>query len=127
MSKAVGFLVGIVLFFAIPHFVENFSDFKRWGILFWYPTVAGIVGASAAFDKEPMFGRLLSWWFRGPMLGAWMHLLLVLFATDAIGDCAITIHLSAGRLSSPFWFVLDGLFAGLIFALIVDRFQKNSR
>ena len=125
ISKAVGFLLGIILFLATPHFVENYSEFNRWGILFWYPTVAGITGASAAFDKEPMFGWRLSWWFRGIFCGAWMHLMLVLFAADAISDFAMTVHLSAGSLSSPFWFVADGVFAGLIFALIVDQFQKK--
>ncbi len=127
ISKFTALVIGIILFLLLPLFDKNISQLTRWGILLWYPTVAGLIGAAALVTEEPFFNIKISWWLRGVLLGTWMNTLLVLFATEAMIDCAILFHLSGGSLLSPFWFVVDGTLVGLLFAFIVDRVQKKTR
>jgi len=123
-AKAAAFVFGVVLFFWLPHDAADYSDLQRWGILFWYPTVAGMIGVSSALKIEPFFGLPIHWWLRGLFLGGWLHLILVIFAANSMSNWTILIKLSDYALFSPFWFVIDGLIVGCILAFIAEKAEN---
>ncbi len=119
VGKTVGFLLGVAGFFAAPAF--GIDDMKmRIAILFWYTAIGAFIGLAGVFTRHPLLKINMSWWFMGPMIGAWMNLLLVLFAWDVFAP------LMAGGdfwgLTSPWWAVLEGAVVGLLIGGLATLF-----
>jgi len=119
VAKFAGFILGMIGFFAAPAF--GIVDMKlRVGILFWYTAIGAFIGMAGVFTWHPILKMKMPWWFMGPLIGAWMNLLLVLFAWDVLEP------LMAGGdfwgMTSPWWGVVEGAIVGLFLGGLATLF-----
>ncbi|MEM8993059.1 MAG: hypothetical protein AAGD08_22080, partial [Pseudomonadota bacterium] len=93
----------------------------RWGILLWYPTLAAIIallGESLCRSEE---GLLAPWWLVGSAIGAWMTLVLTLFAHQSMGAFLQQLFGPDSAFASAYWFVLEGALAGAALGYVAER------
>ncbi len=119
VAKLAGFILGAVGFFAAPAF--GIEDMKlRVGILFWYTAIGAFIGLAGVFTWHPILKMSMPWWIMGPLIGAWMNFLLVLFTWDVIAP------LMAGGefwgFISPWWCVAEGAIVGLFLGGLATLF-----
>ncbi len=119
VAKAIGLVFGIIGFSMVPSLVSETNSLFRWGLLLWYPTVGAFIGAFGIFDRHPILDFRMPWWFRGPVIGAWMNLVLVFFAFDAIQQ--VFESLTDYQLS-PFVFVIEGAVVGGVIGFFSTTF-----
>ena len=122
IGKALGFVVGLMGFFFLPHFLPNAEMMLRIGILLWYTTFGAIIGVFGVITFHPVFKLPLPWWLRASMLGAWMNFVLVFFAHEAMSAMMVSVFGENGALSSPFWFAAEGALIGLLIGYFATRF-----
>lgn len=125
LAKVVVSLAGIIVFLLLPVFVPDIDPVARWALLFWYPTIAGVAAASNIADLIDIKFMRWQWWLRSVLIGAWLNLIVTLFATDTMQDYSMLVHLSFGLLTSQFWFVGDGAIIGLIAGFTATRVQQR--
>jgi hypothetical protein len=119
VAKLTGFTIGVIGFFVAPAF--GIDDMKlRVGILFWYAAVGAIIALAGVMTWHPVLKMKMPWWFMGPLIGAWMNFLLILFAWDAFSS------MMAGGvfwgMTSPWWGVLEGAIVGLLLGGLATLF-----
>ena len=73
IGKGIGFLFGLAGFLLLPLFLPDAGWLLRWGILLWYTTVGAIIGVFGVYTRHPILKLPLPWWFRAPIVGAWMN------------------------------------------------------
>jgi hypothetical protein len=73
IGKVIGFLFGFAGFIFLPYFLPDASMLLRWGILLWYTTVGAIIGVFGVLTYHPVLRLPMPWWFRAPLIGAWMN------------------------------------------------------
>jgi hypothetical protein len=122
VGKLIGFLFGLAGFILLPHFLPDAGWLIRWGILFWYTTLGAIIGVFGVLTWYPILNLPFPWWFRAPMIGAWMNFVLVFFAHDTMQAMMISLFGEGGTLSSPFWFAAEGAIIGFIIGYFATRF-----
>ncbi len=123
IAKGLGFAFGLAGFFVLALFWPGEPLAFRIGILFWYTTLGGIIGLAGVIDRHPLFPAWrLPWWVRGPLLGAWMNLLLVLLMYDQLSEMVQQFLAPDPPLSSPWWIVLEGALIGLWVDWAATRF-----
>jgi hypothetical protein len=127
IGKAIGFLFGLIGFVLLPYFLPDVGWHLRWGILFWYTTVGAIIGVFGVFTYHPVLKLPMPWWFRAPLIGAWMNFVLTFFAYDAMRAMMNSLIEEGGALSSPFWFVAEGALIGLIIGFFATRFGGEGK
>ncbi len=122
-AKTVALIAGISVFFVLMNEVDAV---KRWALLFWYPTVAAV----AVFTNLPELANInyvrLPGWLLSLLIGAWLNLVVVIFASDLMQNLSMVVHLSFGWLSSQYWFVVDGAIIALVASLIATVVQKRA-
>ncbi len=121
IGKGVGLLVGVTGFFALPYFMPEADLLLRWGIVLWYTTVGAIIGVFGVFDRHPVLDVPMPWWFRGPLIGAWMNFVLVFLAYDVMTRVMTGVFGADGLLTSPFWFAAEGALVGLLIGYAATR------
>jgi len=123
IGKAVGFLIGLTGFILLPLLAPDAGWMIRWGILLWYTTLGAIIGVFGVYTSHPVLKLPLPWWVRAPFLGAWMNFVLTFFAYDEFRAMMMAVlGSSAGPLTSPFWFALEGALVGLLIGWLATRF-----
>jgi hypothetical protein len=122
IGKGIGFLIGLVGFVFLPHFLPDASLMLRWGILLWYATFGAIIGVFGVITGHPMLNWSLPWWLRATMVGAWMNFVLVFFAHQPMSAMMVSVFGEDGALSSPFWFTAEGAVLGFIIGYFATRF-----
>ncbi len=122
IGKTIGFIIGLMGFFLLPHFLPDADLMLRIGILLWYTTFGAIIGVFGVVTFHPVFKLPLSWWIRASMLGAWMNFVLVFFAHEAMSAMMVSVFGENGALSSPFWFAAEGALVGLLIGYFATRF-----
>ena len=122
VGKMIGFLFGLAGFILLPYFVPDSGWMVRWGILLWYTTLGALIGVFGVFTWHPILKLPMPWWFRAPFLGAWMNFVLTLFAYELMERMLVSLFGEQGLFSSPFWFVLEGAFIGLVIGFFATRF-----
>jgi len=127
IGKLVGFLFGLAAFIFLPCFLPDASNLLRWGLLLWYTTLGAIIGVFGVFTYHPILKLPFPWWFRAPLLGAWMNFVLVFFAYDAMQLMLISLFGENGILSSPFWFTAEGAIIGFIIGFFATRFGGEGK
>ena len=127
IGKAIGFLFGLVGFISLPYFLPDAGWLIRWGILLWYTTIGGIIGMFGVFTRHPILKLPFPWWFRAPLLGAWMNFVLVFFAYDVMQAMMLSVFGEGGVLSSPFWFTVEGAIIGIIIGFFATRFGGEGK
>ena len=109
------------MFFLLSVWVADISLLERWTVVFWYTTLGGVVGISNVVVREPVTNLPLPWWLRAPLISAWLCLMVVLFAGDRVQKLVCVVHVSNGVLTSPYWFVVDGMIVGIVAGVISTR------
>ena len=114
VGKLLGLVFGLLCFWLLPMFAPDTSSQFLWGLLLWYITFGAIIGVVGVFDYHPILKLSLPWWLTAIIMGGWMNLVLTLLAYDQIQAVMVAIFGLNGVFESPYWFVVDGLFAGWI-------------
>ena len=127
VGESIGFLVGLIGFIFLPYFLPEGGWLIRWGILLWYTTFGAIIGVFGVFTYHPILKLPMPWWFRAPLIGAWMNFVLTFFAYDTMQAIMSNIFGEAGVLTSPFWFAAEGAIIGLIIGYIATRFGGEGK
>lgn len=122
VGKGIGFAFGLAGFLLVPYIFADAGWLLRWGILLWYTTLGAIVGFVGVFDYHPVLRLPLPWWFRAPLIGAWMNFVLTFFVYDQFETMLIALFGAESLLRSPFWFVAEGALVGLIIGYFATRF-----
>ncbi len=104
IGKGLGALFGIAGFVYLTAFPVEDDSLLRWGILLWYTTFGAIIGMAGVYTWHPMLNLPMPWWFRAPLLGAWLNFVLTFFAYDAMAAVMVSVFGADGVLTSPFWF-----------------------
>lgn len=123
IGKLLGFIFGLLGFLTLPLLDAN-TDFSfRLGILFWYSTVGAIIGVYGVYTRHPVLKIPMPWWFRAPVIGAWMNFVLTLFIQQDIQSIMVSVTgITDGALVSPYWFVLEGAIVGLIIGWMATKY-----
>jgi hypothetical protein len=127
IGKLVGFLVGLAGFIYLQVFIPEAGVLIRWGILLWYTTVGAIIGVFGVFTWHPVLRLPMPWWFRAPLLSAWMNFVLTFFAYDQMTDIMVSVFGQDGVLESPFWFTLEGAVVGLLVGYFATRYGGEGK
>ena len=121
VGKAIGFAFGLIGLIALPYLVPDPGWMLRIGILFWYTTLGAIIGVFGVFDRHPLLKLPMPWWFRAPLLGAWMNFVLLFFTYDLMRQLLVDMLGAESGLTSPFWFVAEGAVIGLVIGFAATR------
>lgn len=127
IGKGIGFVIGLLGFILLPFFVPEAGWLIRWGILLWYTTLGAIIGVFGVFTWHPILKLPMPWWFRAPLLGAWMNFVLTFFAYDAMAAMMVSMFGAEGFMQSPFWFTAEGAIVGLIIGYFATRFGGEGK
>ena len=131
IGKGVGFLIGLIGLVALPYFVADVDWMTRFGVLFWYATVGAMIGVFGVFTYHPILHLPMPWWFRAPLIGAWMNFVLTLFVYDTFAiwmpEISDVTFGNATLMISPFWFVLEGALVGLLIGYLATRFGGEGK
>jgi hypothetical protein len=127
IGKGIGFIFGLAGFVLLPLILPEATWQLRWGILLWYTTVGAIIGVFGVFTWHPVLKLPLPWWFRAPVIGAWMNFVLTFFAYAEMSNFLLNGLGTSGVLSSPFWFVLEGAIVGIIIGYFATRFGGEGK
>jgi len=122
IGKAIGLVFGLMGFVFVPYFLPEAGLLLRWGILLWYTTLGAIIGVFGVLTYNPILKLPFPWWFRAPLLGAWMNFVLTFFAFDTMQNMMLSVFGDNGLLASPFWFTAEGAIIGLIMGYFATRF-----
>jgi hypothetical protein len=127
IGKGIGFVVGLLGFILLPYFLPDAGWLIRWGVLLWYTTLGAIIGVFGVFTWHPILKLPMPWWFRAPLLGAWMNFVLTFFTYDTMAAMMDTMFGVDGLLQSPFWFTADGAVVGLVIGYFATRFGGEGK
>ena len=121
VGKVIGLAFGLAGFVVLLVLYPETGWRTAWGILLWYTTVGAIIGVFGVFTYHPVLRMPMPWWFRAPLLGAWMNFVLTFFAYDVMEELMIAFFDAHGTLASPFWFTLEGAIVGLVIGYFATR------
>ncbi len=121
VGEIIGLVFGFAGFLLLPFFAPEAGWLIRWGILLWYTTVGGIIGVFGVYTRHPILNLPMPWWFRAPIVGAWMNFVLTFFAYDTMQEMMVAMFGDQGILTSPFWFTAEGALVGLIIGYFATR------
>lgn len=119
VGKLTGFLLGVAGFFMLPAF--GVDDMKiRIGVLFWYAAIGAFIALAGVFTRHPMLKMKMPWWCMGPLIGAWMNFLLIMFAWDVFAPWMANGDFWG--FTSPWWIVVEGAVVGLVISGLATLF-----
>lgn len=127
IGKIVGFAIGLMGFVFLIFVTPEAPLMLRWGVLLWYITLGAIIGVYGVFTWHPILRLPMPWWFRAPMIGAWMNFVLTLFAYDQFNLLMISVLGNTDLFTSPFWFVLEGAIIGLLIGFLATLFGGEGK
>ena len=127
IGKGIGFVIGLAGLVLLPMFMPDAGWLLRVGILLWYTTLGAIIGVIGVFDWHPVLKMPMPWWFRAPLMGAWMNFVLTFFAYDTMKTVMETMFDPGGIMSSPWWFTAEGAVVGLIIGYFATRFGGEGK
>ena len=122
IGEVIGLVFGLAGFMLLPFFYPEAGWLLRWGILLWYTTLGAIIGVFGVYTRHPILNLPMPWWFRAPVLGAWMNFVLTFFAYDTMREVLIGMFGDQGVMTSPFWFTAEGAVIGLVIGYVATRF-----
>ena len=122
IGKLVGFLIGLMGFILIPYILPEASLHFRIGILLWYGTMGAVIGVYGIYTRHPVLKLPMPWWYRAPVIGAWMNFVISLFAYDPLKSMMEALApVTGGTALSPFWFVAEGALVGFLIGAIATK------
>ena len=111
----------------LPYFLPDADMLLRWGISLWYTTLGAIIGVFGVITYHPVLRLPMPWWFRAPLIGAWMNFVLTFFAYASMQAMMVTMFGEDGVLSSPFWFNVEGAIIGLTIGYLATHFGGEGK
>ena len=111
LAAFLGLLIGILNFFVVATLVDNVSIWLRWALIFWYITFGIIIAITGIFVRHPILKFPLKWHVRSAFVGGWLNFMVIFFNYEHFSTYIANSTMS-GFVSSPFWFVLDGIVWG---------------
>ena len=128
IGKLAGFSIA---FFSILLF-NLFTGYElptmfAFGVILWYTTIGAIIGIFVVYKYHPVLKFPMPWWFRSSLIGAWMNFVLVLLSYQQLEEIIIVALGFETFFRSPFWFVAEGLFVGLIIGYLATKFGGEGR
>jgi hypothetical protein len=114
IAKAIGLVIGLAGFLMIPSIWPAEGMWLRVGILMWYTTFGAVIGVLGLFDYHPMLKFRMPFWFRGPVFGAWLNLVLAFMMHDKLVVLMPQLEGILAGFKSPFWIVAEGAVIGLL-------------
>lgn len=114
VGKVVGLAFGVLGFLMLTFYWPEADPLLRWGVLAWYLTVGAMIGCFGVVTRHPVLRLPLPWWFRAPVIGAWMNFVLVLFAHEQFRMLLPIWIEPDSLLASPVWIVVEGALVGLV-------------
>jgi len=127
VGKLTGLIIGLLGLVMIPFLMPETPMIFRVAILLWYITLGAIVGIYGIFTEHPIFKFKLCCWVRSSMIGAWMNLMVVLFAYEILADILYVAFGTNGVFMSPYWFVLEGALVGLIIEYFAKKYGGQGK
>lgn len=127
VGKILGFLIGLCGFILLPVVTPDTAPMLRWGVLCWYTTFGAIIGVFGVLNWHPVLKLPMPWWFRDPLIGAWMNFVLTLIAYNQLQGVVIALFGEDSLFNSPFWFVLEGALVGLVIGYFAKRFGGEGK
>lgn len=118
IGKLAGLFLGFIVMLLMPTFGFPGFSFIGLGILIMFVLMGAMIGFIGQFDRHPMIGFRMPWWFSGPMVGLVFMLMFVLLSYDSLELVMSSTLISWTGLVSPFWALLDGIFVGGLIALL---------
>lgn len=122
LGNAIGWLIGLIAFVAMPYLLTDISLLFRCGVFVWYPTVGVVVGVFGVFKHHPILNFPMPWWLRGALVGGWMNFVLILFNYDSISIIVAALMGEYSAYASPFLMVVEGA----LFGAMIDYFVTRS-
>ncbi|UJQ94458.1 hypothetical protein [Mariluticola halotolerans] len=126
VGKSVGFIFGLIAFFALPMMGEPDLMF-RLGIALWLIITGAMIGLMGVVTYHPLLHMPLPWWVRGPLIGMSTMLTLWLVAHERIDAIVINMFGPDTILSSGAWIIADGLVIGLVMAWLATLLAGEGR
>lgn len=114
IGKAIGLLFGIIGLILLLVYVPDPGWPLAIGVLFWYSTLGAIIGAYGVFTWHPVLHLPMPWWFRAPLVGAWLNFVAICLAYETLQETFIAVWGAGHLLTSPWWLVPEGAVVGLI-------------
>jgi len=127
IGKSVGFALGIIGFFLLPVIWPEVGMHLRVGFLFWYATVGAMIAVFGVVTWHPVLHLPMPWWFRAPLIGAWMNLLLILIAWSEMQALMNAVFGPDGILATPYWGVAEGAVVGLLIGWLCTKFGGEGK
>lgn len=127
IGKGIGFVVGLIGFVIVPAILPDAGSMFRWAMLLWYTTFGAIIGVYGVFTYHPVLKLPMPWWFRAPIIGAWLNFVLTLFIYDELAAFMTAMFGTEGSFSSPFLFVLEGAVFGLMIGYMCTRYGGEGK
>lgn len=124
IAEMAGVFIGLLCFVMVQVILPDADPRFHWGVLLWYPTLAGVVAlVGGAVPERSRPG--IPWWLRGAGIGAWMNLIAVLFEAERMRQFLVAAFGADAVLASPYWFIAEGALAGGIIGYVVSRFERE--
>jgi hypothetical protein len=127
IGKGIGFLFGLAGFILLPFVLADADWLIRWGVLLWYTTLGAIIGVFGVYTRHPILKLPMPWWFRAPLVGAWMNFVLTFFAHDTMKAMMLAMFGEQGVMTSPLWFTAEGAIVGFIIGYFATRFGGEGK
>jgi len=127
IGKTIGLVIGLTGFVLLPYFYPEAGWLLRWGVLLWYTTIGAIIGVFGVYTRHPILNLPMPWWFRAPILGAWMNFVLTFFAYETMREVMVGMFGDQGVMTSPFWFTAEGAVVGLVIGYVATRFGGEGK
>lgn len=121
-GKTIGFVLAGVGILAFSDWFGDISTAVKWGFVFYYTIIGAFVGLMGIMTYNPVLKHPMPWWFRGPLIGAWMNFVLMLFIYDDLSALQIQMFGATSIFSSAWWFVVEGAILGLFMDFICTKF-----
>lgn len=121
-GKTIGLIFaggGILLF---PHVFPDIGWITKLAFVLYYIMIGAFVGLMGVLNYHPLIKMPLPWWFRGPWIGGWMNLILMMFIYDDLSIMQTQFFGAGAILASPWWFVVEGALFGLFTDYICTRY-----
>lgn len=127
IGKLVGLTIGLLIFASMPYLLGDVDLLLRWGVLLWYTTMGAIIGVFGVYTRHPVLNVPVHWWWRAPLLGAWMNFVLVFFVYDRFNAMLVSMFGAQSGLTSPWLFVVEGAIVGLVIGYFATRFGGEGK
>lgn len=127
ISQMAGLLIGLAGFELIVVLLPDADPLFRWGVLLWYPTMGAMIAVVDQLRSQGGLPWEMDWWVPGAIFGAWFNFVITFMAYGTMSKFLSGIFGAASTFASPFWFVAEGMAAGVAIAYLVMRFGGEGR